>query len=50
MQMGRVNPHRWWNGNQIVAEVYKSVDASPMEKAILIVLRASIHKPEEKTK
>jgi len=46
MQMGRVNPHRWRNGNQLVAEVYKSVDASPMEKAILVMLRASIHEPK----
>jgi hypothetical protein len=50
MQMGRVNPRRWWNGNQIVAEVHKCVNASPMEKAVLIMLCASIHEPKEKTK
>jgi len=50
MQMGRVNPNQWWNGNQLVAEVYKCVNASPMEKAILIMLCASIHEPKEKTK
>jgi len=50
MQMGRVNPHRWRNGNQLMAEVYKCVNASPMEKAILIMLCASIHEPKEETK
>jgi hypothetical protein len=31
----------------MVAEVYKCIDASPMEKAILVILSASIHEPRE---
>lgn len=48
MQVGSMNPYRWWNGDQVVTEVNKYVYPRPVVETVGILIAATIHKPDRK--